>query len=410
MILHFPYRQEKIEKKSAGRVRFPEGEWAVLPSRQTFLVPLTLPARLMRRLDDAQLHALAFDRIPLEANSTRIWMIRPRLGFFSRGAATALAVIAPLKVLPADAARCLPEDVLLASVAFEKRFAKGGLIVLDAPECVSVIGVSPGARILNVQKHFSDGGPVPGEQIQSLVGELRRGAVLLRLNAGGSGESIFARYGNPVTEEATTFLSDRLPAVLGEKRMSLRPKLLESAQEKSARAVSARALPQSPPRLRLRYAAVLLSLLLPAAALSVMKERMDRMSSFLTKQMSESYEKRFGAKVPDPLLALRAKSESISKEGRLPAVPLSAWLALADRLSSRAAESALRLDVISLDGVRVEIRGTSADLQSVAQWVSGLTSDPALQEPALVSSENRMSDRRAAFLVRAKFKIEGESE
>lgn len=161
-----------------------------------------------------------------------------------------------------------------------------------------------------------------------------------------------------------------------------------------------------PVRRRIRTLWLVLSSLLPFAALWTAHGRFTSMSGSLVNMMSVAYENRFGAKVPDPLAALRAKSLSAADQDRPVVIPLHVWLPILDRISGQAAAAGLRLDVVSLNVARIEMRGSSADLQSVAQWVSGLSSDPSLADAALVQSEPRLSDKRTAFLVRARIRAE----
>lgn len=415
MILNFPDQNQKIEKTFKGAARLSEGEWNILPSRQTFLVPITLPARLMRRLGESQIRGLVFDRIPLPAESSKVWLLIPRLGFFSTGLVTAWAVVAPLSALPAGFDRCIPEDLLLAALARDKRFKKGGLIALDTPQGITVIGIRPKAKSVQVWKHLITSGAPSGstdipDAVTALLG---RGSILLRLNAGGSFEPILNKYGTVVTEDAAAGLSNSLPMLMSHAHASISPNLFAEAKPPAGSSAAVRRLGVGISRttwLWFRSAILLAALILPCASLWFAKDRADRVSARMLNEMRTGYEKRFGIKIPEslasnPLLALRDKSRSVSGAARPTAVPFHLWLALVDRLSAQAASSVLRLDAVSLDGVRVEIRGTAADLESVARWVSGLSSDPALTEAALVSSETRFSDKRIAFKVRARMRL-----
>lgn len=215
MILHFPDLDLKIEKTSAGRRKLPDGEWMVLPSRSTFLVPLTLPARVIRGASDKQLEDLAFDRIPLPAGAGKSWTLVPHLGFLSRGSATAFAAIAPLESLPADFEQCFPADLLLGAMVWDTRFAKGGCIALDTPACLTLIGVGPRAKTILVWKHMMDAtGRPPVDLSPSISGLFGRGSTLLRLNAGGGSETLLGKYGTVVTEDASTALCNCLLEII----------------------------------------------------------------------------------------------------------------------------------------------------------------------------------------------------
>ncbi len=412
--LYFSEQNHKIELTVAGRKKLPDGEWTVLPSHLTFLVPLTLPARVMRRLGEAQLRALAFDRIPLPADAARVWLLIPRLGFFSTGLATAWAVVSPLSALPANFDRCLPEDLLLTTQIWDKRFKKGGLIALDSLHGLTLMGISRGAKSGLVWKQVAAAGLAEKSAVEipsSLTAFLGRGSFLLRLNAGGSMESVLSKYGTVVTEDASSALSGRLSVLLSEKNAELSPNIFAAPSAGKDRSASAHAA-KSPWRgwRWVREGVFCLALLLPCLALWTIKEKYTLRTVSLLQTMQAGYEKKFSAKIPEslmsnPVLALRDKSRGLAGADAATAVPFHTWLYLVDRLSSQAFASGLRLDAVSLDEVRVEIRGSAADLQSVVKWVSNLSSDPALADAALVSSETRMSDRRTAFKVRARIRI-----
>lgn len=382
-------------------LNLPDGDWTAIPSRHSYLVPLSLPSRMIRRPDYAQIQNLALDRIPLQPESLKLWVLLPRPGFFSRGTATVLVAGVPSKSVGAD--RSFPEDILLGALALGRRFSKGGVVALDAPGCLTVLGLSRGAKTIVVQKYFGDAETDP---LQPFAPFFKKGAVLLRLAAGGAGESLLARYGSFASEPAEDLLANQAGALLSEKRLTLRPKLVDappvSDKDQAADASIKRA-----PRVGWRYGVLIASLILPLAGLGMMKTRFDRSTADMGLRMSESYERRFGAMVPDPLRAIMAKSETLSAQTRLPAVPLQAWLSASDRLSASAGSSSIKLDLVALDGVQVEVKGSAPDLESVARWVSGLSADPQLREASLVSSENRLIERRTTFLVRAKFKIAG---
>lgn len=413
--LYFSGQNQKIEITQAGRKKLPDGEWTVLPSHLTFLVPLILPCRVLRRMGESQLRALVFDRIPLPADAARLWLLIPRLGFFSRGPATAWAVVSPLSALPANFDRCLPEDLLLTTLIWDKRFQKGGLVALDSSRGVTLMGISRGAKSVLIWKQVAtSAGTGPAAEIPpALTSLLGQGSYFLRLNAGGPAESILSKYGTAVTEDAATALTGRLPLLMSKKNATLSPDIFAPpAVEKDRTGATEATQRKSPWPIwrQVRGALFCLAILLPCAALWAVKQKYIRQTESLLQTMQSGYEKRFGVKIPEslmsnPVLALRDKSRRASAADAATAVPLHAWLYLVDRLSSQAFASGLRLDAVSLDEVRVEIRGTAADLQSVARWVSNLSADPALADAALVSSETRMSDRRTAFKVRARVRL-----
>ena len=416
MLLHFPDLQQKIEKTSHGRFVFPDGEWTVLPSRQTFLVPVALPARVLRRLGDAQIRSLVFDRIPLPSAAAKAWLLVPRLHFFSRGQATAWAVVAPLSVLPAEFDRCLPEDLLLAEMVWDNRNSRGGWIVLDAPGAVTLIGVGPNAKTGAVWKQLSASGQarVAAAVPPAMTEFLGHKSSIFRLNAGGSFGPALEKYGNVVTEDAAAFLAGRVQNLLGQKEARAIPNILTAPSQEardggSSEKIAKRGLPASFVR-ALRLALLSLSLILPLVTLGVAGARLESVSSALVNTMVSGYENRLGTKIPEslasnPLLALQDKSRFAANADRQTTVSLQTWLSLLDRLSTQSAKSDLQLDLVSLDVVRIEIRGNAADQKSVGQWVSSLSSDSMLVDVALVESKLRMSDRRMEFTVRARMRI-----
>lgn len=402
-----------MSPKVARGARIPEGDWTVMPSRQTFLVPLTLPARVLKRLGETQLRALVFDRIPLPAESSKVWLLVPRLGFFSRGAVTAWAVAAPLFALPDGFDRCLPEDLLLAALLVRgKRLSKGGWLVLDAPGGITLIGVTANAKGIVVWKQLSSPASPPVAQIpESITAVLGPKSSIVRLNAGGSAESLLSKYGTVVTEDAFAALSGGVEYLLRQKDASVYPRLFSTQTGSPAPRPSSVSLGVAggvPPRLR--EALVLLALILPILAIWSVRQRNILATDHLLNTMQGGYEKRFGAKIPaslmsNPLLALQDRSRFVSDAGRQTTIGLHAWLSLMDRLSNEAFRAGLQLDVVSLDVVRLEIRGNASDQPAVARWVSGLSADAALADVALVESKMRMSDRRTEFTVRSRLKI-----
>ncbi|OGH58389.1 MAG: hypothetical protein A3G34_13770 [Candidatus Lindowbacteria bacterium RIFCSPLOWO2_12_FULL_62_27] len=407
--MYFPGRNQKIERTPKGRSRWPDGEWTALPSRQTFLVPLVLPVKALRRIGEAQIREMVFDRIPLPAESAKVWLLIPRPGFFSRGRRTVWAAVAPAAAASDGADRCVPEDLLLTTLVWDKRFRHGGLIALDAAAGVTLIGVPPGGKPALVWKAILSGGPGAVEIPTGIASMLGRKSTLLRLNAGGSIEPVLAKYGTVVTQDAMETLMDCVPALIAGKHATLSPGIAPHPSQPASIHLPAGLETGRPGWKILRAALLAISLLMPLAGLGLAKVRMTRLADQLQGRMLDGYEARFGVKVPDslrvnPLLALQDKARFAAPARAATSVPLHAWLAVVDRVSSQAAAATLRLDAISLDIVRVEIRGTAADPQAVAQWVATLSADPALADAALVSSETRMSDKRTAFKVRARLK------
>lgn len=198
------------------------------------------------------------------------------------------------------------------------------------------------------------------------------------------------------------------------KKVSVHPAIIQTpASKKDARSAASGIAPDPARRRNIRMTWLVFVLVLPFLALWTAEKRMSRLSDTMVRTMMDGYEKRFGMRVPEslgasPLLALKDKARSAPAGAGPTSASLQTWLSVVDRLSGQAGASGLRLDAVSLDLVRVEIRGSAADLQSVAVWVSGLSSDPALADAALVSSEVRMSDKRTTFKVRARLKIRSE--
>lgn len=412
MILQFPHLDRAVDKSSERRARWPAGEWTVLSTQKTFLVPLGLPARLLRKMTRAQIETMAFDRIPLKLEDARVWVLLPNLGFFSSGVVTAWVVAAPLSAMPAAFDRVIPEDILLASFVSNRRFSRGALIVFDSPKICVWVSAGSGGKTIQISKQMLDSSSTASslEPPPSMTAVLGTRASLVRLDGGGPAESSLKKFGEVRTEDAAQALSDQIPELRSGKRGTVLPYLIGEPGDESAgkfESVAAGA-----PTLFGRWARaalVLTALCLPVLTLGVWKHRYDRISNSLAAKMSDAYKQRFGAAVPDPVFALRAKSETRGAAAKSSAAPLWALLSAIDRISGQAASASLRLDAISLDGIRLEIRGTSSDVQSVAQWVAGLSAHPSLTEAALVSSEVRLSDKQTVFLVRAKLRLSREN-
>jgi len=245
----------------------------------------------------------------------------------------------------------------------------------------------------------------PADVPESLGGFIHRRSAILRLNAGGPCESLLNKYGQPVDLPASATLAESILRLLNESPYTLRPNPFLTKIVPPGAGSQPQADGPVARRRVLRWAILAVAMALPCIGLTLLRDRLDRSSESMLAAMRTGYERRFGGAVPDPLLALKAKSKTSAAAGRPPAVPIHTWLSVLSRISDQAFASALRLDVVSLDGVRVDIQGSAADMQAVTQWVSGLTSDPILTDATLISSQPRMSDRRTAFLVRARIRL-----
>lgn len=405
MILCFPDRGR--ETVAAG-AKLSDAKWTAIPSRLTFLVPLALPAGSMKRLGDGQFQDLAFDRIPIAADQSRVWLAIPRLGFFSRGIRTVWAAIAPLTSLSSDFEHCIPEDLWLACLTQDRRFSKGGWIALDTPQMLTVIAVgSKKSRVPMVWKHMHQDRGAAIEIPENVLSVLKRGSRILRLNAGGPCENLLARHGNLENVDSDEFMSAHLIPSMRQSRYDFHPDIPSWMSGRVDTKTKITSVPGSRSTWVWARAFFLgLSLILPCLALALSRYNADRFSQSIRQSMVDAYGRRYGAQVPDPLMALRAKVKQRTETSRVTAAPAHIWLSAVDRLSGQARSRGLKLDIVMLDGVRVEVRGSAADLQSVAEWVSGLSSDPVLKESALVSSEMRMADKRTTFLVRARLNVD----
>ncbi len=394
-----------VELPTGGRSAPPSGDCEVTPSRISFLVPVVLPASLMRKMSESQIRAMAFDRLPTPPDTVRTWLILPRIGWFSRRTATAWVIAQPSSHIKSSGDLCVSEDALLAALTFDRRFDRGGVLAFDGSGMLTLIGVAQGRKNAMVLKQFLGSGSAPVELPPGMSACLGKGSSFVYLNGGGTARDALSRFGAMVEQDAAAQFADALKTVIAPRRFRMVPAVVPVPKSPSA------ADPSGLMRRGLhvlRAAFVVLSLLLPFIALGTARSRHIRMMETIDRVMSDAYEKRFGARVPDPVMALRAKARQASEQTHAAVLPLSIWITALNRLGGQAESGGLRLDVASLDGARIEIRGSADDLKSVAQWVSNLADDPDLTEASLISSETRVSDKRTVFLVRAKLRSAAE--